>query len=311
MWLGIFAVIGAAFFLSVKMLPSRNSTWKNSQDPIASIANVIMSAISPNDVTILVLGRPGVVSGKAINGDELTDTIMVVHFNADKSKAYLISIPRDLWISDNNEQYKINEMLAKHKVDTAAAKIEEITGLSLDGYVVVDLELVKEAVDYLGGVDVALSRPAVDRVSGYTLSAGSHHLNGDDAVWLIRNRNDKEGDFFREKNQQQIVAEIFSKFEKLSSADKMSFINRFIIKSGLLGESDLDVAKLSGYALDTDLSKVSVSSIVLDFTTKLFKTDILPVNFGTTTQNISILIPSEGFEKYGNIKKYIESELNK
>jgi LCP family protein required for cell wall assembly len=304
-------ILGAVFLFGLMHLPSKTIVWQNPADPISVVGNFVKSVFSSGDISILILGRPGAINGQTINGGGLTDTIMVINFNPQKNLASLISIPRDLWISDSKEQFKINEMLVKHKIDSVSNKIEEITGLKLDGYAVADLALVKEAIDDLGGVDVTLSRPAVDWVSGYTLSAGLHHLNGDDAVWLIRNRYDKEGDFFRERNQQQIMADLFSKFKKLSVTEKIAFINKFVINSGLLNESDLDITKLTGYAINTDLSATSLKSVVLDFTTGLFKTDSIAVPYGTSTQNVSILIPSEGFEMYGKIRSYINMQLAK
>lgn len=304
-------VAGGGIFLSFRIIPSKVMVWENKSDPISAAANIVRDIVSENDMTILVLGKPGAIGGQTVMGEQLTDTIMVVNFNSKTNVVSLISIPRDLWLSDGNEQFKINEMMVRHKIGSVAGKIEEITGLNLDGYMIVDLDLVKNAIDYLGGVDVTLSRPAVDWVSGYTLSTGVHHLNGDDAIWLIRNRYDKEGDFFRERNQQQIMADLFSRFKNLSAGDKVVFINKFVVDSRLLENSDLDMAKLTGYALNSDLSKVTVNNIVLDFTTKLFKTEMLPVTFVTSTKNISILIPSEGFEKYDQISSYIRLQLTK
>ncbi len=301
-------LVAGTFFYFKPELPSKNFSWQNSfsSSPITFIKNIFSS----NKISILVLGQPGDVKYQSPGGENLTDTIMVVQFNPDKNKIYIISIPRDIWVLENGDQMKVNEVFVKDKAPAAVSKVEDITGIYLDGYVVIDLAMVKDAVDYLGGVDVVLSRPAVDWVSGYTLSAGPHHLNGDDAVWLIRNRFDKEGDFFREKNQQQIIDDLFSKFSKLGAVDKISFIEKFILKSGLLKKSDLDESKIAGYALNTDLSKTKVSEIVMDFSTKLFKSQMIPVNFGTSTENVSVLLPSAGFENYSAIKDYIQNKIS-
>lgn len=308
---GLIAVLGVVFWQALPRIPSRNVSWETPGSSVAAVGDFLKNLISPNKLSILILGKPGKVEGQASGGEELTDTIMVAHFDSDSGKAFLVSIPRDLWVAGKNEQFKLNEMLSKDKADVLANKIENITGILLDGYVIVDLAMVKNAIDYLGGIDVVLSKPAVDWVSGYTLAAGAHHLNGDDAVWLIRNRYDKEGDFFREKNQQQVILDLFEKFKKMSTAEKVSFIDKFIIKSGLLKTSDLDVPKLTAYAISTDLSRVVFKNIVMDSSTKLFKTDTIPVRFGTSTQNVSIVIPVQGFEKYGDIKNYLKEQLVK
>lgn len=302
----IAVVLGTALFYAVPKIPARSVEWENnSPTPLKSISEFFKNIFVSSSMTMLVLGVQGPEYGKSI----LTDSIIVVHFDPTKSKVFLISIPRDLWISDNKEQFKINEMLAKRKVDVAANKIEEITGLSVDGYVVVDLAIVKDVVDYFGGIDITLNQPAVDWVSGYTMGVGDHHLNGEDAVWIIRNRFNPEGDFFREKNQHQILESLFEKFKALSRSDKLAFIERFAFKSGLLNNADIDVSKATSYVFNTDLPKIKLESIVLDFNTKLVKTDYVPVNFGTTTKDISILLPIEGFEKYSAIQNYIKDKI--
>ncbi len=285
-------------------------SWQNPTKS-ESVTDFIKNIFSSNKISILVLGKPGNVKYQTLGGGSLTDTIMVVQFNPDTNKIYTISVPRDIWVLSGEDQMKINEVFEKYKAEAIASKIEDVTGIYLDGYAIIDLAMVKDAIDYFGGVDVVLSRPAVDWVSGYTIDSGAHHLNGDDAVWLIRNRFDKEGDFFREKNQQQIIGNIFSKFSKLSTAEKIAFIDRFVLKSGLLEKSDLDASKLAGYAINTDLSKVSVSGIVMDFSTRLFESKMILVTFGTSTQNVSVLLPVEGFEKYDQIRSYIKSQMAK
>lgn len=308
---GAAVIAGALFLIVLYKLPVKKLEWDNPTGPIGSVASAVKEFFSADPISILVLGKPGTIAGQIINGDELTDTIIAVNFDRAKNRISLISIPRDLWISDNHEQFKINEMLVKNKVDVAANKIEAMTGLSLDGYVVVDLAMVKDAVDYLGGVDVTLPKKAVDWVSGYTLEAGAHHLDGNQSVWLIRNRFDKEGDFFREKNQQQVIENLFSKFKNLSTAGKMDFIEKFAINSPLVKNSDIDAAKLGAVALGMDLSKITLENIVMDFSTGLFKSDFVPLQSGTSTKNVSILIPSEGFEKYGLIRDYVQKQMNK
>ena len=213
---GVLLMLGAFFLYLVPYLPSKNLSWQNTgkSEPIADF---IKNIFSSNKISVLVLGRPGDIKYQTLGGEGLTDSIMIVQFDPDKNKIYLISIPRDIWVLSQGDQMKINEVFEKYKAESITSKAEDIAGIYLDGYAVIDLAMAKDAIDYFGGVDVVLSRPAVDWVSGYTLDAGAHHLNGDDAVWLIRNRFDKEGDFFREKNQQQIMKEEYPQANYLVS----------------------------------------------------------------------------------------------
>ncbi len=236
---------------------------------------------------------------------------LVARFNPDTNTAHLISLPRDLWISDESEQFKINEVFNKKKVPAVMDTIEEITGLETNGYVIVDLDMVKQAVDWLGGVDVTLTQSATDWVSGYTLQAGAHHLNGDDAVWLVRNRFNQQGDFFRESNQHVVVQAMLDKFQKLDSDQKNNFLKTFVFRGSFLENAQIDFSKLTPYLFGTDLSQIKFKSIVLDFTTKLFTTKSLPLQYVATTTHISVLVPTAGFEEYKDIRAYIQQNLDK
>jgi len=58
-------------------------------------------------ITILILGKPG----WGYIGGENTDTIILAHFNPQKKKIHLISIPRDLLVLDKDGYLvKINSL---------------------------------------------------------------------------------------------------------------------------------------------------------------------------------------------------------
>jgi len=294
----IILILGGIFLLF--KLPGRNIEWQSATSFFADF-------LKPQPITVVVFG---------LSDEKLADAILLVHYIPEKSKVFLISIPRDLWIADKKEQFKINEVFNKNKKEVVLEKIEDITGFKVNGYLVVNLRTIKEMIDELKGVDITLSEPAIDWVSGYTLGPGTVHLNGEDAVWLIRNRFNPEGDFFREKNQHQIIEKAFEKFKLLSQAQKFAFIKKFFINSETLKTLNLDSKIISEVLFKTDFSKLKFQSIVLDFSTKLFRTAEIPVTNGainsdaSSTKNISVLLPTEGFEKYDRIREYIKTQVN-
>lgn len=303
-WFGVGAVV-CAIIIGLLAVPPRGISWQY-ENTIPSIGDFFSNLFSPQPIAILILGYPG----EQYNGGDLTDSILVAHFNPNTSKVYLVSIPRDLWISDNTEQFKINEALRKKKVDLLIEKAEAITGFSIDGYVMIDLAFTQKVIDALGGIDVVLQQPAVDWVSGYTMEAGPHHLNGEDAVWLIRNRFNPQGDFFREENQQQIIDAALKKFTALSREQKINFLQQFVIGPKLLEHVNVGITRLMPYILESDkLKNIQLKNIVLDFTTKLFMSSSVPIQGPTSTIYASVLLPAEGFEKYGAIQKYIQEKI--
>lgn len=308
----VIAIIFGAFLIwaVLNKLPGRNVSVQSSSiintTPLQDLSSIFNDIFKSSEINVLVLGRPGV----DYNGGDLADSIIYVHFDPDKNEASLISIPRDLWISDSQEQFKINEVLEKNKVSQVLDEVNKITGIKPDGYIVVDLKMIKNAIDFLGGVDITLEQPAVDWVSGFTLPKGPQHLNGEDAVWLIRNRFNSEGDFFRERHQQEIIKDAFQKFLALSSDKKTEFLKTFIFDPNFLTNAHVDVSKLTPYIFDSKLSNIKLNSIVLDFSTKLIKTENVPIQGQGTTTYISALIPSAGFEDYSQIRDYIKQKLS-
>ena len=306
----VLVAVGAIVAISAGYLPARSISWTYGSSATSSVVESIGSffkqIVTPHDLTLVVFGRPG----DAYNGGDLTDTIMVVHFNPDTNTVHLISIPRDLWVADGSgQQFKINEAYERNDVSLVEDRVKQMTGLSANGYVVVDLALVKSIVDYVGGVDVVLNSPAVDWVSGYTMPAGPQHLSGDDAVWLMRNRYSPEGDFFREENQQQIVLDVFKKFKALPRDGKIDFFRRFLLSNGLLAHANLNLTQLTPYIFDIKISAIKLKDITINFDTKLIETTQIPVQGATSTVYESALIPSAGFEKYDAIKAYVQKEM--
>ncbi|KKS83026.1 MAG: cell envelope-related transcriptional attenuator [Candidatus Wolfebacteria bacterium GW2011_GWC1_43_10] len=303
---GLFILIAA--YALVPKIPSRDLSWDSnpiSQPGLESISDFFEDIFRQSQINILVFGRPGV----EYQGGDLADALVLVHFDPDRNKTFLISLPRDLWISDKDEQFKINEAIYKKKIPSVLSEVKDITGLSADGYLIVDLKIVKEAVDFLGGVDIVLEETAVDWVSHFEMKAGPQHLNGEDAVWLIRNRYNREGDFFREKNQQAVIKSAFDKFIALSKEKKIDFFKEFILNPSILANAQIDMSLLTPYIFDSNLTEISLESVVLDFSTKLLKTGYISLPVGATTTNVSVLIPSAGFENYQEIKKYIQEKV--
>jgi LCP family protein required for cell wall assembly len=71
----------------------------------------------------------------------------------------------------------------------AVKTVEQLTGLRMDHYVEVDFTGFKHLVDALGGVPVTTTRAIHDRKSHLDLAAGTHTLDGEQALGLVRTRH--------------------------------------------------------------------------------------------------------------------------
>ncbi len=257
-----------------------------------------------NDLAVLVLGE--VASGEGgrwHQAPQLADTIVLVYYQSDTQTVNLISLPRDLYGEFGGEWFKLNEVDRRNKIDGLLDKLPEMTTVKTDKFIIVDLTLVKEVVDDLGGIDIVLDSPVTDPVSGFQMKAGLNHLSGDDAVWLIRNRYAPQGDFFREKNQHLVVQAIFSRLSQLNTAEKTKFFLRILPETRKM-KANFSVSDILPQLRET--GTVKFNSIVLDFGTGLLASTYIDLGEAGAAY---VLVPQEGVNKYEAIRQYISSRI--
>ena len=133
-------------------------------------------------------------------GGKITDTIMVATYNPKNQTASLLSIPRDTYTGKDHSQGRPNEKinaLYTKGIDKIREKVNELTGLDLKYYMVVDNEALIKLVDVIGGVefDVPTNMNYHDDTQGLSieLSKGVQVLDGDHAEQLLRFRKNDDG----------------------------------------------------------------------------------------------------------------------
>lgn len=95
--------------------------------------------------------------------------------------------------------------------------VEGVTGLTMQYYVLIDMQGFADLVDALGGVTIEVpERTAIGPITSPTpfghVEAGTQHLDGPTALWYARSRFDSN-DYERMERQRQVQAAILSQFE--------------------------------------------------------------------------------------------------
>lgn len=148
-------------------------------------------------ITFLVVGISGCEEDY-----KLADTIMVCSYDPKTQKASLLSIPRDTYVGKNKAKatasYKINSVYRNgQNIDGMVKAIEEIVGLEIDNYVIIDTDALVELVDAIGGVEfdvpIDMLYDDVTQNLHINLKAGYQKLNGQQAEWLVRFRHNNDG----------------------------------------------------------------------------------------------------------------------
>ncbi|MFE2277425.1 LCP family protein [Streptomyces sp. NPDC059454] len=156
---------------------------------------------------VLVLGsdtRSGgneELGGGADDGTARSDTAMIVHVHEGHKKASVVSLPRDTVVdrpectdTDGGTHpaasgVMFNSAYATGGAACAVKTVESITDLRMDHYLEVDFTGFRKIVDELGGVEVTTGEDIDDPDSHLKLEAGTHRLDGEQALGLVRTRH--------------------------------------------------------------------------------------------------------------------------
>jgi LCP family protein required for cell wall assembly len=136
---------------------------------------------------------------------------MLVRFSGDRKHAQAISIPRDSWVDiPGHGMNKINASYAFGGPSLLIQTVEQLTNVRVDHFVAIDFDGITKVTDELGGVDVYVAETTKN--GPYTFQQGLNHLNGEQALFYLRQRYGLPGgDFDREKRHQQYLRSMFTK----------------------------------------------------------------------------------------------------
>ncbi|MCH0538424.1 LCP family protein [Streptomyces sp. MUM 203J] len=133
-------------------------------------------------------------------GGARSDTALVVHISADRSRAVAVSIPRDTLVdrpvctdASGGETGAASRVMFNSVYTTGGSAcvvktVEKMSGVRIDHLMEIDFAGFKELVDELGGVTVDVKEPIRDTKGGFTLDPGTHRLNGTDSLKFVRTR---------------------------------------------------------------------------------------------------------------------------
>ena len=160
-----------------------------------------------NKATILIMGVD-------VREDDVgrSDTLMVATVDPKYDKASLLSIPRDTRVRIYGYGYdKINAAYAYGGEPLTENTVENLIGIDIDHYVIVNVRSFVKIIDAIGGVDIYVPKRMYyedpwDDDGGLLIDLypGRQHMDGKTAVTYVRYR-DSEGDIGRIQRQQQFV----------------------------------------------------------------------------------------------------------
>jgi len=144
-------------------------------------------------------------------GDGRSDTIMVVHLNKKRTKAYITSFPRDMYVSiPGYGQNKINAAFELGGPALTVKTLQDLTGAHMDHVVLVNFEGFVDLTTDLDGVTV--ENKTAFSSHGYDYPTGKIKIQGKKALWFVRERHALPGgDLDRAENQRNVIKAIVAK----------------------------------------------------------------------------------------------------
>ena len=287
-------------------------------------------------VNILLAGNSADDPGH--DGANLTDSIMIISISVKDGSAFLLSVPRDLWVDIPGYGHaKINEAYVDGENGNFTSPdypsggmglLEEVVqqnfGITANYYALINYDALRDGVNAVGGIDVniqssdprGLYDPSIDWSTHgplVKLKNGIQHLNGEQALDLARARGDAYGsygfprsDFDRTEHQRQMI---FALKDKALSAGVLAnpiTVSNLFDSVGKNVRTDFTLGEVRRlYDIGKGINNNNIVSASLN--------DADGVNLlrnYTSPTGQSTLIPAAGIDDFSKIKAYVQRLLS-
>ncbi len=299
--------------------------------------NIVSDITAPFSTTLLNGEKNGrvniLLAGNSIDdpnhsGAGLTDSMIVLSINTKNNSAFLLSIPRDLWvyIPGMSSYQKIN---AANDVANFSETgypnggmgqleqiIEKQLGIPIDYYGLIDYTAFRDAVNSVGGVTVNIQSPdprgLYDPNTNIKLPNGLVTLNGQQALNLARARGDGYGsygfpqsDFDRTAHQRLLLTAVAQKALSLGFLSNPTKVSSLFNVFGNNLHTDLSLQNI--FRLLQITKGINLSSIQsFAFSYGSTNNHLYPIltNYTDPGSGQEALIPTKGIGNYTGLTNY-------
>ena len=291
---------------------------------------------SEGRVNILMAGNSADDPGH--DGANLTDSIMILSIDTKNHTAFMVSVPRDLWIAIPGDGHsKINRVYPAGQENNFSADgypsggmgqleqvIQKNLGITCHYYALVDYTALRDAVNAVGGIDITIKSsdprglydPNLDWGTNQPLvklSNGVHHLDGRAALNLARARGDsyrsygyEQSDFTRTQMQREIILAIRHKATSAGVLTNPVKLSELFDAVGKNVKTDLTLSNVRRlYDVTKDINQSSIQSVGLN---DAGGKNLLS-NY-TSSDGQAALIPAAGLDDFSNIRTYLRQLMS-
>jgi LCP family protein required for cell wall assembly len=227
------------------------------------------------------------------------DVVMVLIRPRGDGRAAILSLPRDLWVDDSctDSEHRLNDALEGCGVEmngptALTVTVEDLIGVSIDHFALIDLAGFQEAVDAIGGYEICLQRAVRDEKAQLQLPAGCTMASGAETLAWLRSRNTQEltsdgwevvpgvSDLTRNERQREFLLSMMSSLGDFGSPQDVAAVAQVVAPYVTV---DADLSLLDAVSLAWTMRGLGQGSIEeLD----------IPVTDSTSAAGAAILIAS-------------------
>ena len=166
-------------------------------------------------------------------------------------KLRCITIPSDTWVNPpgNAHFMRIRSVYTEGGAPLMVREVNQLLGIPIHQYVVLDLKAFSELIDALGGIDIYVESDMdyEDPEAGLNihLKQGYQHLDGNQAQQYLRYRSPELGDVGREQRQQRFVKALYQQVMRLETVPKLPLIAETLHKNVKTSAEVFDSAHLA------------------------------------------------------------------
>lgn len=215
-----------------------------------------------NRINILLLGADSSIERVEAGMNFRTDTMILVTVDFDNKEVDMISIPRDSYVRINrgNSFNKINAAFTfgggrdKDGYAYAMNTVSDLLGVRVDYYVGFGMNVVKDVVNAMGGVDYDVD--IAFTLAGREMKKGMQHLDGQQVLDYCRWRKGGRGDVDRVDRQQRMLFAIFETMLKTDQVKNIPDIYAAVQENIDTNLDMLQIATLAYFAKDLSMDQI-------------------------------------------------------
>ena len=159
-----------------------------------------------------------------------SDCIIIASINNKTKEVKLISVYRDTYVQiEGHGLDKITHAYSYGEAPLAIKTLNTNLDLNIKEFATVNFDVVKETVDYIGGISMPITSEEVGHISGIT-KPGTYTLTGEQALAYSRIRYASGGDYKRTERMRDVLTAVANKVKTLNISQLNCFVDTILPK---------------------------------------------------------------------------------